>query len=232
MGDFMESLLPESDAVLIHPLPFGKVIQQIVAPQGYTYFQMRLSDQEALITMELAVTRGDCDMYVLESTSGQLPSISHYKWKAMTSAANNKKTRILINHFKPRTRSLLEQPFEEEHVYFVAVHSATSGAYFDLWAMATQDAPTSSALQRTTHFIRGLNMLSNRSHKELAENFVALHKQSQEFALKEMTQGRDEARELTTELGMDFTDRDSLRKSLEGSELEFPERRREREKRL
>jgi hypothetical protein len=70
LPDYLESLLPESDDVLIHALPFGKVIPQMVAPGGYTYFQIRLSEQQALITLELSVNRGDCDMYVTEGSTG------------------------------------------------------------------------------------------------------------------------------------------------------------------
>ena len=103
-SESVRSLIPPH-ALVVHPLPFGRVLQsQLVGPGEYVYYQIRSPDA-TILTIEATLVKGDMDMYVAEGSGERdgaegdvfLPTADRHTHRCITSKLHsNGAIRIVI----------------------------------------------------------------------------------------------------------------------------------------
>ena len=141
------------------PLPFGKVVRNIVNPEAYKQFQIEVINLSNLVTLELKVQHGEADVFI---GFNEIPTIVNYDMKASAAPFNNKIARLT---FLPRKVGTM----------FASVYSE-DGALFELWSFATGDpiVDPKAPIANVSKELRGLEILANHSIEDLHLNFPKL----------------------------------------------------------
>ena len=164
----VKSLIPPSD-VHIESLLLGRVLKNEVGPGDYHYYQIRLPDTTAMLTIQVDVEFGAADVYCAR---GYLPTSDHYDQRRMYSDI----PRRTINHpAKLAKTGWIEEipgkllrlvvygegksllgPAEEDGVFIIGVNGrAGEGARYSVWAIANgQQQPDSDAIKNTSKYIK------------------------------------------------------------------------------
>lgn len=180
-------VLPTDVKASITPLPYGKVLRkQIIGGEELRFFQIEVSQEDCLLTIELRCSKGYADLYLSPT---RLPSTVKHSYKISATKENGRLARLSIAP-------------QEVGSYFAAVSAPITGAEFDLWAYGTSDT-SSEILPAVSKVIDKWNLLAAHSIDELAVHFPRLEveaKQAAEQAALDRAKGLKKRRAVLREM--------------------------------
>jgi hypothetical protein len=158
------SLIIPGPEININPLPYSKVLKGIVHPKEFNYYQIELSDNSSILTLELTNILGNADIYV---SKNELPNHTCYDDRKLYEK-NSK------GHHSDKV-SRIVRPVDYKGPLYIGINSEY-GAKYQLWAITSSD-PLNGAdsLIKTDNTLKGLKILGNNSLDDLHMHLPRLY---------------------------------------------------------
>lgn len=183
------SLIIPGPEINIIPLPFSKVLKDVVHPKEFNYYQIEFSDNNNIMTLELTNILGNADIYI---SKNELPNHTSYDERKLYEK-NSK------GHHSDKI-SRIVRVIDYKGPLYIGINSEY-GAKYQLWAIISSN-PLNGAdsLIKTTNTLKGLKILGNNSLDDLHMHLPRLYLEAHNKIKSDLTKAT-----IVTELNNSLT---------------------------